>query len=101
MMQTGQMVKIAAQHPAKALVYINKALNELACLTKDPAVQAFDMDIDDSCVEVAILHCCVQPMLNLPQHDSLADVPSCAVFLRAVLTILLLPWVRPAPCMRL
>ena len=61
MVQTGQMVKIAAQHPAKALVYINKALNELACLTKDPAVQAFDMDIEDSCVEVAILHCCVQP----------------------------------------
>lgn len=55
------MVKIAAQHPAKALIYINKALNELACLTKDPVVQAFDMEIDGSCVEVAILHCCMPP----------------------------------------
>ena len=61
MMQTGEMVKIAAQHPAKALVYINKALNELACLTKDSAVQAFDMEVEDSCVEVTILHCCGQP----------------------------------------
>ena len=53
-MQTGQMIKTAAQHPAKVLTYINRALNELACLKKDPVVQAFDIDIDDSCVEVTI-----------------------------------------------
>ena len=55
-MQTGQMVKTAAQHPAQALAYINKAIGELAQLTNDPAVKAFDMDIDDSCVEVCL--CC-------------------------------------------
>ena len=55
-MQTGQMVKTAAQHPAQALAYINKAICELAQLTNDPAVKAFDMDIDDSCVEVCL--CC-------------------------------------------
>lgn len=50
--QTGQMVKTAAQHPAQALAYINKAIRELAQLTNDPTVKAFDMEIEDSCVEV-------------------------------------------------
>ena len=102
MMQTGQMVKIAAQHPAKALVYINKALNELACLTKDPAVQAFDMDIADSCVEVAALHCCVQAIKTSLTMKVLLMFPHALHFpVLYHLTILLLQWVRRAPCMTL
>ena len=98
--QTGQMVKVAAQHPAKALMYINKALNELACLTKDPAVQAFDMEIDDSCIEVAFLHCCVQPIkISLTMIALLIFPHALYLSMLCYRTTLLLPWVRPAPCM--
>jgi len=49
-LQTGQIVKTIVQHSAQALAYINKAIGELAQLTRDPAIKTSNMDISDGCV---------------------------------------------------
>ena len=47
-MQSGVIVKTAAQHPAQALAYISKAISKLAQLMKDSALEVVITDINVS-----------------------------------------------------